>query len=132
MYGCELLPYQLPTFFPIGIFSLEFIRKTLNVAQTHFLPRKKEELFKLKVQVGPFFVNTRAKVKEVEYLLKQIKFKPGVSFPYDPIRNISTIRVPKNSTPYVHVPKSEINFFSNKETWEGNTLQDLLGEQAID
>lgn len=40
----------------------------------HFLPRKKEALFKLKAQVGPFIVNTRATDKEFEFMLAQIKF----------------------------------------------------------
>lgn len=93
LYGCEFPPYHLPVFLPIKILCLEFIRQCLIVDQTHFLPRKKEAMFKLKEKVGPFIVNTKATNKEVEYLLAQMKLKLGVSWPNDPIGRISIIRV---------------------------------------
>ena len=93
LYGCELPPYQLPVFFPMCIFALEFIQKILNVDQVHFLPRRKHTLFKLKAQVGPFIVNQMLVDKKVELLLAQMKFKLGVTLPYDPIGRFSIIRV---------------------------------------
>lgn len=79
LYGCELPPYQLLVFFPMCIFVLEFIRKSLNLDQVHFLPIRKDTLFKLKAQVGPFILKQRSINKEVEQLLAQIKFKVVVS-----------------------------------------------------
>ena len=44
---------------------------------------------KLKAHVGPYIVNTRAAVKEVEETLKQMKLKPRLTWSYDPLGIIS-------------------------------------------
>lgn len=66
LYGASVKPYRLPKFVPMRIFSLEFIRQNLSVDQVHFVPMKKGFLFKLPKAVGPFIVNTRQTVQEVE------------------------------------------------------------------
>lgn len=48
IYGCEFPLYKLPKFVPIQIFSLEFIRKMINMDQLHFLAAKKKAQFKIK------------------------------------------------------------------------------------
>jgi len=65
VYGCELPPYKLLVFVPMRIFALEFIRQSMRMDEIHFVSRKHKAQFKLKAQVGPFIVNTRASGKEV-------------------------------------------------------------------
>ena len=67
LYGCELPPYHLPIFLPLRVFAIEFIRQSLSTCQMHFLLRNKEARFKLKAQVQPFTVNTKAVEKEVDF-----------------------------------------------------------------
>lgn len=51
------------------MFSLDFIRKSLNVDQIHFVPVKKGHLFKLPRTVGPFTINTRKAIEETHKVL---------------------------------------------------------------
>lgn len=37
IFECELAPYKLPKFLPMRIFSLEYIRKMLNMDEIHFV-----------------------------------------------------------------------------------------------
>lgn len=96
----------------------------MNTNEIHILSRKQKSQFKLKAQIGPFVVNTRVTKKELQILLKEIKFKSSFSWPYDPLRVISKIRSEQNSTPYVHITKPEIEQFVNREEWEENTVQE--------
>jgi len=57
VYGSELPPYQLLMFMPTRIFSLGFIRHSLNLDQIHFVPAKKGYIFKLPRILSPFVVN---------------------------------------------------------------------------
>ena len=59
LYGAGVEPYRLPVFVPMRLFALEFIRKSLNVDQIHFMHIKKGHMFKLPMIVGPFIVNMR-------------------------------------------------------------------------
>jgi hypothetical protein len=43
VYGGELAPYKLPTYFPVRIFSLEFIRQMINSNDIHFVSLKKKQ-----------------------------------------------------------------------------------------
>lgn len=65
------------------IFSLEYIRQMMNVDDVHFISRKRKVKFKLKTQVGPFIPNTRIVEREVDNLLKQMKFKLSFIWYYD-------------------------------------------------
>lgn len=42
----------------------------LNMDELHFVSNKKKSQFKLKAQVDPYIVNTKATTKEVETVLK--------------------------------------------------------------
>jgi hypothetical protein len=37
VYGCELPPYRLPKYLLVRIFSLEYIRKMVNLDDIHFV-----------------------------------------------------------------------------------------------
>lgn len=82
-YGCEFPPYKIPKFVPIQIFSLEFMRKMINMVQLHFLASKKKAHFKIKTQVGPFICNSRLVRQEVEAILKQMNLKHSFTWSYD-------------------------------------------------
>jgi hypothetical protein len=43
VYGCELAPYKLPKYFPMRIFSLEYIRQMINLYNIHFVSLKKKQ-----------------------------------------------------------------------------------------
>lgn len=59
---------------PMKLFSLEFIRQTLNVDQVHFQPAKKGHLFKFPKTVWPLIVNNRQTMEELERILQAMKF----------------------------------------------------------
>jgi len=98
--------------------------------ELHFFSNKKKAQFKLKESVGPYIINTKVVVKEVEGILKQMKFKPSFTWSYDPLGIISKIRVEQNSTPYAHTPRPEIAQYDNQEQWTENSLKDAK-EQLI-
>ena len=72
----------------------------LNMDEIHFVSNKKKSQFKIKAQVGPYIVNTRAAAKEVEAILKKMKFKTSFTWSYDHLGVISMLRVEKKRTPY--------------------------------
>jgi len=72
VFGCELSPYKLPKFLPMRIFSVEYIKKMLNVDEIHFLSSKNKYQFKIKTQIGPFIYNNRAAGEKVDNLLKEM------------------------------------------------------------
>lgn len=41
LYGASVKPYRLPKFVRMRLFSLDFIRQSLNVDQVHFVPMKR-------------------------------------------------------------------------------------------
>ena len=76
VFGSNTLPYKLPKYVPMRIFSLEYIRKILNSDYINFLVAKKKTQFNFKNQVGPFICNHRdagqkAAKKLLEYNLKK-------------------------------------------------------------
>lgn len=99
IYGFEIPLYILPNFVPVRIFSLKYIRQMLNMDDLHFVSNKKKAQFKLKAYVGPHIVNTKEKNKEVDELLKQIKFKLSSTWSYDPLAIISKLRVEQKYAP---------------------------------
>ena len=56
--GCELEPYKLPIYLIPRLFSLEFIRQSLNVDQVHFASHNINRIFKIPQDVGPFVVKS--------------------------------------------------------------------------
>lgn len=68
VFGSNLLPYKLPKYVPMKIFSLEYTGKILNSNSINFLAIKKKTQLKLKNQVGPFICNHRDSEEEVAKL----------------------------------------------------------------
>ena len=87
----------------------------MNMDDFHFVSMKQKEKFKLKAQLGPFIINTRATAKEKDNLLKQMKFKLSFTWSYDPLGIISRMRVEHKTTPYVHTTRPEIKQYVNQE-----------------
>ena len=75
MYGSKLVPYKLPKYLPMRIFSLEYIRQILNSDEINFLSTKKKTQFKIKNQLGPFICNNRNAGKEADKCLQKLKFR---------------------------------------------------------
>lgn len=57
----------------------------MNMDDLHFVYSNNKSQFKFKEWIGPFIVNTRASSKEVDSMLKQIKFKLSFTWYYDPL-----------------------------------------------
>lgn len=92
--------------------------------ELHFVSSKRKEQLKLKAHVGPYIVNTRAVAKEVDEILKLMKFKLHFTWYYDPLGIIYSPRVEKKTTPDAHTPRPEIKQYANQEQWIENTLQE--------
>ena len=80
LYGANVEPYRLPTFVPMRLFTLEFIRQSLNFDHVHLVPMKKGHMYKLPMSVGPFIVNMRQAFEEVTKLLEETHMCRIVSF----------------------------------------------------
>jgi hypothetical protein len=89
MYGAELKPFKFPCFLTLRIFSLEFIRKSLNVDEFHFIPKRKKTIFKPKKEIGLFIVHTKSALQVVETMLQELGFEKGTTWKYDPLGVIS-------------------------------------------
>jgi hypothetical protein len=125
VYGCELAPYKLPKYFPVRIFSLEYIRQMINSDDIHFVSLKKKQQLRIKGQIGSFICNSRAVGEEADKLLREMKFETSFLWHYDPCGIISEMRVKNKNIPYVHTPKPEIEKFVNQTEWEVNTLEEV-------
>lgn len=109
---------------PIHIFALEFIKKTINMDQLHFLVVKKKAQFKIKTQIGPFTCNARSTRQEVDAILKQMNFKHSFTWSYNPFGIISKLRVEQRYAPYSHTSRTKMDQFMNQEEWHENSLQE--------
>ena len=92
-FGSNLLPYKLPKFVPMRVFSLGYIRQILNFDSINFLAANKKTKFKLKNQVGPFICNHRDAETEATKQLREYKFEESFSWNYDPQGILSKMRV---------------------------------------
>ena len=84
VYGALLAPYKLPRFVTTNFFALEYLRQILNVDEVNFMASRKKTQFKLKNQIGPFIVNNREAVNEINIKLKEYKFQYSFMWNYDP------------------------------------------------
>ena len=84
VFGSNLLPYKLPKYVPMRIFSLEYIRQILNYDFINFLEAMKKTQFKLKNQVGPFICNHGDAEQEAAKQLLDYRFEERFSWNYDP------------------------------------------------
>ena len=114
LYGAGIEPYRLPIFVPMRLFSLEFIRQSLNVDQIHFVPMKKGHLFKLPMYVGPFIVNMRQATNEANKMLENMHFLLGEKWAYDSHKVIYNRRVENGYSAFVHESKPEIKKLASK------------------
>jgi hypothetical protein len=48
VYECELVPYKLPQYLSVRIFSLEYIRQIMNLDDIHFVSLKKKQQLRIK------------------------------------------------------------------------------------
>ena len=125
MYGSQLVPYKLPKYLPMRIFSLEYIRQIFNSDEIHFLSNKKKTQLKIKNQIGLFICNNRNAGKEVEKCLQDFKFNSSFKWNYDPFGVINKLRVKFKLTPFIHESKPEIEKYSNQSEWLENTLREV-------
>jgi len=125
VYGCELAPYKLPKYFPVRIFSLEYIRQMINSDDIHFVSLKKKQQLRIKEQIGSFICNSRAAEEEADKILREMKFETSFMWHYDPYGIILEMRVKNKNILYVHTPKPEIEKFVNQTEWEPNTLVEI-------
>jgi hypothetical protein len=124
VYGCELVPYKLPTYFPVTIFSLEFIRQMINSDVIHFLSLKKKQPMRIKGKIGPFIYNSRAAGEEAYKLLNEMKFSTSFTWHYDPCGIIVEMRSKNKISSHAHTLKPEIEKYVNQTEWEVSTLED--------
>ncbi len=118
----ELAPYKLPSFLPMKIFALEYIRQMINADELHFVLAKKKSQFKIKSQIGPFICNSRAAGEEGDKILKEMNFTNSFIWSYGPWGIISKKRVGNKSTAYIHTQSPEIEKYMNRIEWIPNTL----------
>lgn len=97
----------------------------LNMDEFHFISYKKKAQLKIKANIGPYIVNTRATTKEVEAILSQMIFKPSFSWSYDPLGIISKLRLEQKSASYAHTIRPKIEQYANQEKWTEGTLQEF-------
>ena len=74
VYGCELAPYKLPKYFPVRIFTLEYIKQIINSYNIHFVDFKKKQQLRIRVHIGYFICNSRAVGEEAAKILKEMQF----------------------------------------------------------
>jgi hypothetical protein len=128
VYGAEICPFRLPKFFTLRIFSLEFIRQSLDSDNIHFIPRKKRTNFKIKREVGPFIVYNRTTLQVVETKLQELNLERGEAWKYDPFGIIKEKRLELGLTSYEHHNKPHIEIIMNLYSWE--EVQGILQEKT--
>jgi hypothetical protein len=127
MYGAEVKPFKLPSFLTMRIFSLEFIRQSLNVDEVHFIPRRKKTNFKPKREIGPFIVHSRSTLQVLETMLQELGLEQGTTWQYDPLGVINNKRLELDISTYKHQSKPDLEQIRNLDTWE--EIQNFLQGQ---
>jgi hypothetical protein len=125
VYRCELAPYKLPKYLPVRIFSLEYIRQIINFDDIHFVSLKKNQILRMKGQIGSFICNNRGTGEEEDKMLREMKFSMSFPWHYDPCGIISEMRVKNKNIPYAHEARPEVEKFPNQTVWEPNTLVEV-------
>jgi hypothetical protein len=117
MYGAKVKPFKLPIFLTMRMFSLELIRKILNVDEIHFIPRRKKTNFKPKREVGPFIVHSRSTLQVLETMLQELGLEQRKSWKYDPLWVINNKRMELYISTYKHQIKPKLEHIINLDTW---------------
>ena len=68
VYGSNIIPYKLPKYLPMRLFSLEYIRQIIDSDSTNLLAAKKKTRFKIKNQVVPFNLTAEMQVQRQKVL----------------------------------------------------------------
>lgn len=102
------------------IFALKFIRKILCVDLLHFVPAKKDYIFKMGQTVGPFVISTRQAFNIVEAMLKAMEFEKGKIWHYNPRGIITRTREKIKASTYVYDPKPEVEWEGKFDSWPLN------------
>jgi hypothetical protein len=97
----------------------------INSYGIHFVSLNKKQQLRIKGKIGSFICNSRGIGDEADRLLKEMKFEVSFSWHYDPCGIISEMRVKNKNVPYVHIPKPEIERFTNQTELDSNTLEDI-------
>ena len=86
VYGSSLVPYKLPKYLPIRLFSLEYIRHILNSDAINFLAAKKKTQFKFKIRLALLSVTIEMQVlrrKNVYRSLNSANVSCGIMIPLE-------------------------------------------------
>jgi hypothetical protein len=97
----------------VSIFSLEYIRKMVNLDDIHFVATKKKSQLKIKTQIDPFICNNRSVGEEGDNLLKHMRFTLSSTWTYEPFGVIYELIVKQRRTPYIHTQKQEVEKYMN-------------------
>ena len=89
LYGFVHQPFVLPSFFTLGVYSLEMIRKRVVVENEHFLNFRKSLDIKFPWAIGPFVIKNKVSLPLIEILLIEMEFPNEASINYDPHHIIS-------------------------------------------
>ena len=85
---------------------------------------KNKSQFRIKTQIGSFICNNRSAGEEADKLLKEMNFNLSFTWSYEPLGNISILRVENKTTPYTHTQRPKIERYVNHQAWGENTLEE--------
>ena len=120
-----MVPYKIPKYLPMRVFSLEYIRKMIDADKLHFVSTKKKSQFRIKSQIGPFICNRRVAGAKADGIPKEMKFTHSFTWSYDPMGIILKKRVQHKCTPYIHTPRPKIEKCMNQKEWVVDTLHEV-------
>ena len=83
---------MLPSFLTPRMFSLEFIRRKLDLENEHFINFRKASEIKFPWKIGPFIIKDKVALLMVEGLMQEMNFKKDTPINYDPHHIISQRR----------------------------------------
>ena len=116
VYGYQEGPYLLLIFLTPGIFALEFIRQRIISETKHFLKMHKESNLKFPFIIGPFVVNTRSCLPQIQAKLSEFGFTQLQGRKYDPHQVISKRRLMSRQGPYENEHVEGFDKLENLET----------------
>jgi hypothetical protein len=116
VYGYQEGPYLLPIFLTPKVFSLEFIMKRIILETKHFLKMHKASKLKFPFIIGPFVVNTRSCLPQIQAKLNKFGFTQLQERKYDLHQVISKRILMRKKGPYKHEHVEGVDKLANLET----------------
>jgi hypothetical protein len=116
VYGYQEGPHILPVFLTPKIFVLEFIRQRIISDTEHFLKTHKASNLKSPFIVGPFVVNNKSCLLQIQSKISEFGFTQLQGRKYDPHQIISKRRLESRQGPYEHEHVEGFNKLANLET----------------